>query len=491
MYLSEFVAYDAVGLCELIRDGQVSRDELRQVARDAIEAMNGTLNAVVHQFSVAGDSQPNRPSLLTGFPLLLKDMLDVEDTPMSYGTRVARINRCTTTHPIATRMLEAGIDIIGRTNMSELGLLPTTEPIAFGPTANPWNLDHSPGGSSGGSAAAVAGGITPMAYAADGGGSIRIPASCCGLFGLKLSRGLHPRDMRDEPFGFIVHNPVSRTVRDSAALMDVTVGGDHAFSAALDKAPGKLRVGYVASRFDGEPIHHACVDAVEHAAKVLEGLGHHVELVTVPHEITDIEWGLHVFWSMSAGYFFKEVRSGLLERLDSRIAGAIPHVRLLRRALTLPWPGGGPLVEPFTAAVGRRDRFFDPSDVWLAWTEFQKAEQAMLRFFEEYDLLLTPTLGAPPWRIGSFDQQLPAEQAAAKLTEYVPFTPLANMTGFPAVNLPLHWADGLPIGVQCMANHGRDAVLISFAAEVEQAAPWREQTAPHHLSRLLTEAPDA
>lgn len=483
MNLSDFISYDAVGLCELIARGEVGRSEVRRAANEAIDVMNPHINAVVHRFWVPGESSATSESPLAGFPLLLKDMLDLENTPMTVGTRIAKGNRCKATHPIVQRMLGAGIDVVGRTNMSELGLLPSSEPIAYGATHNPWNPEHSPGGSSGGAAAAVASGMTPMAYAADGGGSIRIPAACCGLFGLKPSRNLHPRDSADEPFGYITHNPLSRTVRDTAALMDVTAARGSHFRDALHREPGTLRIGFITQTYDGSAVHEACQHAVHDAAALFEELGHNVEAVQVPPALTQIGWGLRVFWTMAAGYFFKQVRSGLMERVDQRISSAVPPVRLLRRALQLPWPGG-PLVEPFTAAVGRLDRFFAPSDVWLAWTEFQHAEQALHTFFADYDILLTPTMAAPPWKTGHFDQTLPAEQAEAFLQAYVPHTPVFNMTGYPAMNLPLYWHDGLPIGVQCVAEHNRDDDLISFAAQVELARPWHEKRPPLHLSNL-------
>lgn len=487
MKLSDFVAYDAVGLCALIRSGEVSRDEVHQVANEAIDLVNPTLNAVVHRFEVKGHrGEHSEANLLAGFPLLLKDQLELVNTPMSLGTRVAKLNRCALTHPIAQRMLDAGIDIIGRTNMSELGLLPTTEPVAYGPTPNPWNEAYSPGGSSGGSAAAVASGMTPMAYGADGGGSIRIPAANCGLFGLKPSRNLHPQVIGDEPFHFIVHNPISRTVRDTAALMDITANTGTRFSDAIARNPERKRIAFITTRYDGEPIDQACRDAVYAAARLFENLGHRVEEIAAPPEFAQIEWGLRVFWVMSAGYFFKQVRNGLLERVGDRMAGAMPPVRLLRRALSMPWPRAGALVEPFTAAVGRLDRFFQPSDVWLAWTEFQRAEQALHALFAEYDMLLTPTTGQPPWPIGHFDQRAPESYAEEMLRSYVPFTPLLNMTGFPAMNLPLHWHEGLPVGVQCIAEHDRDDELLCFAAEVERAQPWNAKAPPFHLRRLLS-----
>ena len=364
---------------------------------------------------------------------------------------------------LTARYRQAGFVFVGRSNTPELGLVPTTEPVAHGPTHNPWDVAHTPGGSSGGSAAAVAAGLVPAAHASDGGGSIRIPASMCGLVGLKVSRGRITLGPDRDESGLSVNHVVTRSVRDCAAILDATAGpgpGDMAVAPPpirpyLDEvgaAPGRLRVGLLA-RDPGGELHADCAAAARDAAGLLESLGHHVTEAHPPVLDTARELGANF---------------GARWCVNARMA-VIGQGALIGRELT------ADDVEPATwasAAIGAQIGGVDFAKGLAAGVQLTRALGAW--WADGWDLLLTPTLGAPPPRLGELNGTADNPLAgSAKTAALVPFTTHFNVSGQPAISLPLFWnGDGLPIGVQLVADYGREDVLFRVAAQLEQVQPW-------------------
>ncbi|MGZ4764438.1 MAG: amidase, partial [Ilumatobacteraceae bacterium] len=461
---------DAVDQAALVRRGEVSATELLDAAIERIESIDPQLNAVIIRwFDDARRAAPQLPEgPFSGVPFLLKDLwAHFAGQPLTNGCRALKndlpISPADTT--LVTRFRQAGLNIAGRTNSPEFGSLPATEPMAWGPTRNPWNLDHSPGGSSGGSAAAVAAGLVPFAHASDGGGSIRIPASCCGLVGLKPSQGritLGP--FRDES-NLGVELCVSRSVRDTASLLDAIRGpgvGDtviapppeRPYVAELGVDPQRLRIGLLDAHPLGGSLHDDCRDAVRAAAQLLESLGHHVEH-GFPPVLANPEFGrrFSALWSTNMGV--------AVQRIESQL--------------------GRPLtdddVEPVNRAMVDFAHHFDAVDYALALAanvEFRRAVQQW--WSEGWDLLLTPTLAEPPAPIGTFanDPTRPMGPMA-RAAEYAPFTPPFNASGQPAISLPLFWNEaGLPIGVQLVAGYGREDLLLRVASQLEAARPWAD-----------------
>jgi amidase len=463
---------DATAQAELVRTGQATPMELLDAAIERIERLDPALNAVVirwfdHAREVAAGPLPQGP--FRGVPTLLKDLwAHYAGQTLSNGCQAlkdaAPLSPTDTT--LVARFKAAGFVIAGRTNSPEFGSLPTTEPTAWGPTRNPWNTEHSPGGSSGGSAAAVAAGMVPIAHASDGGGSIRIPASACGLVGLKPSQGritLGP--YRDES-NLGVELCVSRSLRDTAALLDAVRGpgvGDTVIAPAptrpyteeLTAAAGRLRIGLLDHHPLGGPVHDECVLAVRNAATLLESLGHHVE-PGFPASLANPDFAKRfmALWSTNMGTSF------------ARIA------EQLERTLV---PGD---VEPVNWAQAEFARSVNGVDYALALADnvaFRRATQQW--WHDGWDLLLTPTLAEPPTRIGEFENNPEHPMAPSmRAGRFVPFTPAFNSSGQPAISLPLHWtADGLPVGVQLVAAYGREDVLFRVAAQLEAAQPWEHR----------------
>ena len=371
---------------------------------------------------------------------------------------------------LTQRYIDAGFVICGKTNTPELGILPTTEPHRFGPSRNPWNTDHSTGGSSGGSAAAVASGMVPAAHANDGGGSIRIPASCCALVGLKPTRGrnsLAP-NYGDLMGGLVAEHVVTRSVRDSAAILDVTAGpvpGDPywapplrgpSFAAAAAVPPSRLRVAVMAASPTGSEVHADCVAAVRATASLCESLGHQVD-----------EAALSVDGDAFLTHFINQWACA------NAWAVADWETRLGQEA------GEGDL-EPLSWALVELGRSINGAQYLTSVKELQRVSRGIAEYFEGIDVLLTPTLGEPPAPLGTFDSP-PGEPLAGlfRAAAYVPFTPPFNVTGQPGISLPLHWNEaGLPIGVQFVGRFGDEETLLSLASQLEQASPWAERRPP-------------
>jgi amidase len=470
---------DATAQAELVRRGEASPLELVDEAINRIEKCNGELNAVIHQRfeqarAEARGDLPDGP--FTGVPMLFKDLrCAVEGDPYHEGTaflQQARWRADRTDH-LARRFRAAGFVYLGRTNTPEFGLVPTTEPLAYGPTRNPWDPTRTAGGSSGGSAAAVASGMVPVAHANDGGGSIRIPASCCGLVGLKPSRGRTSLGPAHSPLVGLLTGElcVTRTVRDTAAVLDAVHGPDacdtvcapapqRAYREEVGADPGRLRVALVVDDpLGGADVHPDCVAAAESTAALLESLGHAVER-TSPFAGADPAIAGHftVLWSSELA-------------ADMHAWG-----RALGRELA---PGD---VEPLTWALYERGR----ATTAARYVEAKAACVALgaavaERMRRECDLVLTPTLGEPPVPLGTFQTPGNPIRGYARAATFVPFTPVANMTGLPAISLPMAWnGDGLPVGVQLIAPYGREDLLLRVAAQLEAARPWARRVPPVH-----------
>lgn len=460
---------DATAQAELVATGQLSAVELVEAAIERIERIDPALNAVVirwfdHARDRAANFAPGGP--FGGVPTLLKDLsAHATGLPLTQGNAALHelMPRSTFNTTIVRRLRDAGLIDLGRTNSPELGSLPVTEPIAYGPTRNPWNTDRTPGGSSGGAAAAVASGMVSLAHASDGGGSIRIPASCCGLVGLKPTQGritLGPE--RDESALSVVFC-VSRSVRDSAHLLDAVHGpgvGDSIIAPApvrpyaeeLTADPPPLRIGLLDHHPLGGTLHDDCVTAVRDAAALLESLGHHVELAH-PDALDDPTFGARfgAMWATNMALGIDTMSSMAVRELT---ADDVEPVNWAQAEFAK--GVSGPQYAHALAAVAQFRRRLHQ---WWA---------------DGWDLLLTPTLAQPPVPVGSI-VSTPDDPIAAlrKTSEFVAFTPAFNASGLPAISLPLWWNDdGLPVGVQIGAGYGREDVLLAVAAQLERARPW-------------------
>jgi len=488
---SDYDRYDALGLAELVRRREVRPLELVEEAITRIER-HGRLNAVVQRLfdrarRVAA-APPEGP--LSGVPYLVKDMVAHAGTPLTFAnTLMQRLGHIPSeSHEVIRRSEQAGLVVVGKTNASELGLLPTTEPALYGPTQNPWRLDRSPGGSSGGSAAAVAASLVPMAHGNDGGGSIRIPASACGVFGLKPSRGRNPGSAGEIPDGITAEHCLSRTVRDSAALLDVTRGplpGDRwwappparPFLAEVEAAPGSLRIAFATRDFRGRPAHPDCAAAVEQAALLCEELGHRVEPAAPAIDGERFNEAFLTLWVMLPAFLFKVIAAelrrrpgvGLIADLlgDERLVSMVGRLKVRRP------------FEPLTQKMVALGRGLTAADLWLAWWEMERAGRAMARFLTEHDLFLSPVLGSPPVPTGEITGQGDPQRLREKVIDYVGYTPICNTAGLPAMSVPLYWnAEGLPVGVHFVAPFGDEATLFRLAGQLERARPWRDRRPP-------------
>jgi len=471
MPIPEYASLDGLALGELVRKGEVTALELLEEAIARVEKHNSRLNAIVYKFYERAREMARNGCAsgapFEGVPLLLKDILgDCAGVPTRWGTSYVPEIPAPADCELVSRYKRAGFIPFAKTNVPEFGLVPTTEPRLYGPAHNPWSLAHSTGGSSGGSAAAVAAGIVPIAHANDGGGSIRIPAACCGLVGLKPTRGrnsLAPM-AGDLINGLIVEHVVTRTVRDSAAVLDATAGavpGDPYIAPAparpwLDEVsnpPGRLRIAFHTRALDGGPIHPDAAEAVTRAAKLCAELGHEVSEDAPRIELMELMPDFTVVWTTTIAYSIESAK---------RLIGREPEREQLE---SLTWNlyelGKGITAAQYLVAINGLQRF----------------SHGFARFFEKYDLWMTPTLGRPPVKLGEIDLASPnANMFNPIIAEFAHLNPLYNVTGQPAITLPLHWnRDGLPIGVSFGARFGDEATLFRIAAQLEQAAPWKDR----------------
>ena len=484
----EFHKYDALGLSELVRTKQVTASELVEEAISRIEAHNPTINAVIYKMydqarTAAADELTNGP--FKGVPFLLKDLIATyAGVPTSSGNRVLKNVSMPRDSEMVRRFKVAGVMTIGKTNASEFGLLPVTEPEALGVTRNPWDLNRTPGGSSGGSAAAVAARIVPMAYGNDGGGSIRIPASCCGVFGLKPTRGRTPTGpVRGEVWhGFAQEHVITRSVRDSAAMLDATAGADigapyptppqvRPFLQEVTEEPGRLRIAFTSHPFLGKTVHEDCRKGLATTTGLLQHLGHEVNEAAPK---IDPEAFSIAFLTIVAAETWADI--GWTANLTRRkIAFADFESR--------------------TYVLGLLGNALSAADYASASRYLQATARNVGRFFEQYDVLLTPTLSQPPLPIGALNPsacqlafinligQLNAgwllkavggiRWLAREAFEFCPFTEVFNVTGQPAMSVPLFWNKaGLPIGMHFVARFGDEGTLFRIAGQLERAQPW-------------------
>jgi Asp-tRNA(Asn)/Glu-tRNA(Gln) amidotransferase A subunit family amidase len=485
----DYDQYDAVGLAELVAEGEVTALELVETAIERVERLNSSLNAVIERHydsarRLATSAELSGP--LRGVPFLIKDLALVEGERATFGSVFLRDYRADVTDEYIRRVLRAGLIPIGRTNSPEFGLLPTTEPVVHGPTKNPWDLTRSSGGSSGGAAAATAAGMVPMAHASDGGGSIRIPASACGVFGLKPTRGRMPRYPGSAADYLSVDLAVSRSVRDTAALLDATHGAvpgaaytvespSGLFRDAATAPPKPMKVAYSFTDFRGVRTAPDCVAAVEQTASTLESLGHTLIEARPDIDGQSLAEAFLVVWESLAEAVFLII----LDEADKQRAG-----RLLRRLLG-DWramkviarldkrKSGRDAFEPFTWKLADLSRRRTPAQLEAAKSELQSVSHAVGAFLEEHHVLLSPALGSPPMRLGEIDQESGWEDIVEQLFTYVAFTPIANFSGLPAMSVPTYWSgSGLPIGSHFTGRFGAEGQLLSLAGQLEQALPW-------------------
>lgn len=491
MDFKDYARHDATGLAALVAAGDVSPAELLDAAAARAESINPTLNALVHRFEGRAREWveaglPAGP--FRGVPFLLKDLTAaLAGEPMSGGSRFDADYRPDYDHTMVERFRSAGLVPFAKTNCPEWGLAPVTEPRLFGPCRNPWDTALTPGGSSGGSAAAVAAGVVPAAHANDGGGSIRIPASCCGLVGLKPSRGRTPAgpERRDGWWGASIDHAVTRSVRDSAALLDAVRGLDtgapyaappppYSYREAAGREPGRLRIALCTEPLLSGEVDAECRDAAEGAAKLFADAGHAVEPFTPPVERESI---LHAYMVLLAASVCAEVK------LATERRGHSPRRHDL---------------EPVTRGLARLGAALRGGEVALAWERLGMFSRRFSRVLEPYDVLLTPTLSQTPRPIGALDPRgfkraslavldsLPVAKGflmlgalalfAEDVFEFIGYTPLANITGQPSVSLPLAESrSGVPIGVLATGRYGEDHVLLSLAAQAERIRPWAQR----------------
>jgi amidase len=468
--LADYEAHDALGLAALIRRREVSAAEVLEAAIERVEARNPRLNAVVHTFfdearAVAATLARETPaSPLAGVPFMLKDLgVQVHGQRVTNGSRYWRDQICTKDSTIVQRYRAAGLVLMGMTSTAEYGLSCDTTPSLQGPTVNPWNPQRSPGGSSGGAAVAVASGMLPAAHATDGGGSIRIPSSCNGVFGLEPSRGRNPigPDVGEGWNGLSAQHVITRTVRDSAAFLDATHGAEPgdpyaappsrgSFLDGIAQPGSRLRIAFQRIDHFGNPLHPATDSAVREAATLLADLGHHVSEARPSFDAQALKWDM-----------FTIVGCNWLHALHQR-------AQVLGRAPTTDD------MEPVSWLWAERCRGKTGQDMAKAVGTIHATARALGRFFVRHDVLLTPTCATPPMPTRHVDM------ASADLDDYYErlwgnntFTTLYNCTGVPAASVPLCWADdGLPIGIQIAAPLGEELRLLQLARELEQARPW-------------------
>lgn len=458
----ELAFLSAVEQARLVRNGDLSSVELVELYLERIARLDPALNAFVTvcgeealAAATAADASPDG-SPFHGVPIAIKDLAATAGIRTTYSSHAYAEYVPDFDTAVVRRIREAGFVIVGKTNTPEFGTVAFTESDLNGATRNPWNTDLTPGGSSGGAAAAVAAGLVPIAHATDGGGSIRIPASCCGLFGLKPSRGR----VSSAPFGSLeglsTAGPMTRTVEDAAHLLDVLAGyepGDpwwvpppeRPFAEAPAEAPSRLRVAVTSTPPIDTPVDQECVRAVESAAALLSDLGHDVRDETPPWREPDLFHRFIAVWQV----------------------GPALH------------PVNDALMTPLNRGLVESARSSSAADYARAVASLQMLARRIVSFWNDVDVVLTPTLALPPVAIGWQDAVDGPIEQLLRNTEFTPFTAIANLTGQPAMSLPLHWSDaGLPIGAHAIGPPAGEALLLSLAAQVEAARPWADRRPP-------------
>jgi Asp-tRNA(Asn)/Glu-tRNA(Gln) amidotransferase A subunit family amidase len=462
----EYPKYDGLGLAELIAKKQVTPLELLTAVRQRVELLNPKLSALCHLFFDQAEAQIDQKlgtGQFRGVPFVLKDLgMYLTGTITSAGSRVWKNNVANFDSTLVSRYKKAGLVIFGKSNSPELGLTATTESVLFGQTRNPWSLERTTGGSSGGSATIVASRILPMAHGSDGGGSIRIPASCCGVFGFKPTRSRVPLgpSQFESWNGCSHHHALTISVRDSAALLDASVGQElgspffspapaHPFLDEVANNPGSLRIALITASTTGAPLDPECRKAVFAAAKLCESLGHKVEEAALP-----------INAELLREAFFTVLQVSLARTLDDA-------------ATTLGRPVSQQDVETVTWATTQAATNITSVSYSRAIATLHQIGLAMARFQQNYDVILSPTLSKPPVPLGVLSLSQDPTTFRTAIAEFMHSTRLYNATGQPSMSVPLHWTpEGLPVGVMFSGRFGEDALLFRLAAQLERAQPW-------------------
>ncbi|APG49199.1 amidase [Phaeobacter porticola] len=471
----EYQACDMTDLARLIRDKQITEQELQDQVLARIDRVNPSINAIVATYDVPPPAAPGEGPF-AGVPFFIKDLYAHVEGQITTGACQALANNVVDhDSEIIRRYRRAGLRILGRSNTCEFGTLGTCEPVLHGPTRNPWSLDHSSGGSSGGAGALVAARILPAAHGGDGAGSIRIPASCCGVFGLKPTRGrnsLGP-DLGEGLSGIVAEHVLSLSVRDSAALLDATAGPslgdpytapppDESFLAASARVPGRLRIGL---RYDtglDTRIHADCRAAVDDAAALLQDLGHEVIETQIDLPVEEFRTRYARLWSLAGTRGILAASAATGRPADAVAAECEPFNQFLYARGT-----------QVSAAQYLQDH---------AW--FHAQSRRICAHDAKFDMVLSPTLGTPPPTLGHFDgAQMSGETVMNRFFTFLGFTLIANLTGQPAVSLPTFWnGAGLPVGVQLTAGFGQEGALLAISRKIEQANDWKHKR-PEMLSQ--------
>jgi amidase len=487
MNLGEYSQYDGLGLAELVRSKQVSARELAETALRAIDAANPALNAIIEVYRDAPDNCRADSAAsdvpFPGVPFLLKDIGSHDaNVKFELGSRLTQGLRAPPfASELVNRFRTSGVTIVGRTNIPELGSSCTTEPLLYGPTRNPWNLERTPGGSSGGAAAAVASGIVSIAHANDAGGSIRWPASCCGLFGLKPSRNLNPLgpDAALAVNGLAAEHILSRSVRDTAAMLDMTAGPDPGawcYTPRLDgsylkqsaEPPKKLRIALdLIANFPKNAVMPDVIDSVRASARLCETLGHDVEEASVQFDFAIVLEAFSIIWS-----------TGLRAAVDMLAP-------MMNR------PIGPETLEPHLLAAFRDAGKISAARLQWALEQMNLVARGYGELFQRYDVALSPVGAQEPFALG----RISAIKADSfhdwflGMAAHCPFASAANIAGVPAMSVPLGWSrSGLPIGSQFVAAMGQELLLLKLARQLEAAQPWSGRRPAHHVAALKPSA---
>ena len=473
--VSGYSDYDGIDLAELVGKGEVTPMELLEDALAGIDSVNEQLNAVTGRIDDMARLEveaglPKGP--FTGVPFFLKELgIQAKGTPSRAGSKLGENVVASEDSELMKRFRRSGLVTAAMCATPEFGYNPTTEAEFYGPTHNPWDLSRTPGGSSGGSAAMVAAGVVPMAHANDGGGSIRIPASCCGLVGLKPTRQRVPTgpSFGDWLNGYAIELIVSRTVRDTALMLDCVQGPDlgppniimppeRPYFEECKTKPKKLRIGWTADAINGAAVHPDVVAGLHNTVALLEGLGHQMV-----EESFDIDW--HFYFEQLIVIWTSYVAWGI-DGLANKV-GQAPSLENLERV---------------TWEIFKHGRSLSAFDLQTALANFNLISRQTGKMFERFDVLLTPTISQPPLKISTLDQNavgVDAREWSRQVFDWIPFTPLFNTTGQPAISLPLHWSPNeLPIGMQFAGKLNDEATLINLAAQLEEAVPWRNKKPP-------------
>ena len=465
---TELARFDATGLADQIRRRNMSASEVLEASIAAIEDLNPHLNAVICKLYAQARDQLTVLSAeapLYGVPFLAKDLLaEIAGTPLHEGSAFLKDSYCSSEDSeLVTRWREAGLVLVGKTNTPEFGMKPDCEPKIYGCTINPWAPSHTTGGSSGGSAAAVAARMVPMAHANDAGGSIRIPASCCGLFGLKPTRARNPLGpfYGDAGSGIVSEHAVTRSVRDSALLLDLTsrLGAgepyyapkrESSFLSATERDPRPLRVGVITEAGGENATHEDCIEACQKAGKLLSDLGHFVEDAKFTHDA--------IAYHRRCVHIFAAMANWAVNDWARRTGKPISEADF----------------EPFTWFLYQRGQKISSGEYLLIVQDMQRYTRDIARFFNRFDVMVTPAMMVPPPPLGYLAAEKETiSQAATRMMSYTLFCFIANGAGLPSASLPLHWNDdGLPIGVLATGQAGSEELLFSLAAQVERALPW-------------------